>query len=103
MSISDTILSAIGGGEDNAVSSTALQAVTGLTDRELRKAIEHLRRAGHVIASCDRGYFIPETLAEVRAHILKESRRARSIFFTLRSAKLLERAMQAKESCEADA
>lgn len=94
MSITDTILAAIGTGEDNAVHTKDLQLRTGLSERELRKTIETLRREGHVIVSCDRGYYYPGTAAEVKRHIKKEDKRARSIMFTLRSARELLRNME---------
>ena len=89
MSVSERILQTIGTGESGAVSAEQLTMITGLTARELRKAVETLRRAGHVIISSDNGYYFPETVEELRRHINKESRRARSIFFTLSSAREL--------------
>ncbi len=89
MNAYDIILSAIGTGEAAARPADDLQKLTGLTAREVRKIIEGLRRAGHVIISSDQGYYFPETVEELRRHINKESRRARSIFFTLRSARAL--------------
>jgi biotin operon repressor len=93
MNLSDKLLAAIGKGEENARSSTTLRIITGSSDRELRKNIERLRRSGHVIVSCEHGYYIPSTLAEVQRHIRKETARAHSIFYTLESAKELEKRM----------
>lgn len=89
MSVSERILQTIGTGESGAVSAEQLTMITGLTSRELRKAVETLRRDGYVIISSDNGYYYPETVEEVKRYIGKESRRARSIFFTLRSAREL--------------
>lgn len=94
MKTADIIKNAIGSGEGGAVASKELQVIAGITERELRKSIETLRRQGCVILSGQNGYYYPETLGELRQHIKKESRRARSIFYTLRSAKELERLMQ---------
>ena len=87
MNVSEMILSAISTGEDNAVSADYLAKITGLTVRELRQAVETLRRNGHVIVSSNNGYYYPATLRELERHIKKESRRARSISLTLHSAR----------------
>ncbi len=89
MNVSEMILQTIGTGEENAVNADYLTKLTGLTSRELRKAVETLRRDGYVIISSDNGYYYPETVEEVKRYIKKESRRAQSIFFTLRSARAL--------------
>ena len=89
MNVSEMILSAIGTGEENAVNAAHLTQLTGLTVRELRQTVEKLRRDGYVILSSNSGYYYPATAAELERHIKKEERRARSIFFTLRSAREL--------------
>ena len=83
------ILSAIDKGEDNAVSLEQLINITGLPNREVRKIIETLRRAGHVIISSDNGSYYPETVEELKRYINRESSRARSILITLSSAREL--------------
>lgn len=97
MTAAEKILAAIGYGADAAVPSRELQAITGLNERELRKLIETLRRQGHVIISCNSGYFFPETLEEVQTFINKESHRARSVFYTLKSARKLAKQMEESE------
>ena len=89
MNVSERILQTIGTGESGAISAEQLTMITGLTARELRKAVETLSRDGYVIISSDKGYYYPETVEEVKRDIKQESRRARSIFFTLRSAREL--------------
>ena len=94
----EQVLAAIGTGASAARSSKELRRIAGIgSDREMRKTIETLRREGHVIVSCDRGYYYPETAAEVKRHIKKEDKRARSIMFTLRSARELLKTMQEGE------
>lgn len=92
--ISQLILSNIGEGEDNATHLKELVNISGLSERDLRKTIEGLRRTGFVIVSSSNGYYKPSTLTEVRRHIRKESRRAMSIFYTLKSARQLETVME---------
>lgn len=53
-------------GIDNATPSKYLRRISGLTERELRKCIEQMRRSGCVIISAPSGgYFKPEKLEEV--------------------------------------
>jgi biotin operon repressor len=91
--VSQLILDSIGVGEDNATHSKRLIDISGLTERELRKVIEQLRRSGTVIISSNKGYYLPETVDELQHYINKESKRAKSIFYTLKTAKVLEKTM----------
>lgn len=45
---------------------TNLAQIFGVSKRETRKMIEDARRAGILICSCEKGYFMPETLLELR-------------------------------------
>lgn len=86
-------------GEDNAISSSDLRRKINLNYnikldyRSLTFAIETLRREGYVIISSNKGYYFPKTLDEISHYINKESKRARSIFYTIKSAKALEKQM----------
>ena len=81
------ILSAIGEGQENAVHLSELIRISGMTDRELRKTIEYLRRQGIVILSGNSGYYFPADEAELKAFVRREEHRERSIIVTLRPAK----------------
>lgn len=81
-----TILQLIGTGEENAIHLCELIKYTKLHNRELRKCIEQLRRSGEVIISGNNGYYKPETKEELKRYIRQETHRAKSIFFTLKSA-----------------
>lgn len=48
-------------GVENAISTAQLKLITGLDDRQIRKAVERERRAGVLILSCNSGYFLPQT------------------------------------------
>lgn len=74
-------------GRENATSSKHLQKISGLCERDLRKAIEQLRRSKVVILSNSNGYFYPETQAELRSFVKQEKSRALSILRTLMPAK----------------
>ena len=73
-------------GRENATSSKRLQQISGLCERDLRKAIEHLRRSECVILSNSKGYFFPENQAELRNFVKQEKSRALSILRTLKPA-----------------
>ena len=88
------ILRAISSGSENARHKSELLRLTGMQDRELRKLIEFLRRKGIVIISDINGYYFPADEAELKAYIAQESSRARSVFYTLRSAKNLLRRLE---------
>ena len=81
------ILSAIGEGQENAVHLSELIRISGMTDRELRKTIEYIRRQGIVIISGNSGYYFPADEAELKAFVRREEHRAKSIIVTLRPAK----------------
>ena len=90
------ILQHIRAGRENAIPRSDLIKVTGMRDRMLRLEIEAMRRAGVVILADVVGYYLPGDLDEVQAFIRQESSRARSTFFTLRSARKLAEQMQAQ-------
>lgn len=93
MAAQERIMQALRTGENNAVSLADMCKISGVNNRATRQIIENLRRGGVVIISSNKGYYLPETLVEVRHYINKESKRAKSIFYTIRSAKALERKM----------
>lgn len=93
MTVQERIMQALKTGENNAVSLADMCRVSGINNRATRQIIEDLRRSGVVIISSNKGYYLPETLEEVRHYINKESKRAKSIFYTIQSAKVLEKKM----------
>lgn len=93
MTVQERIIQALKTGENNAVSLADMCRVSGINNRATRQIIEDLRRSGVVIISSNKGYYLPETLEEVRHYINKESKRAKSIFYTIQSAKVLEKKM----------
>lgn len=84
-----TIVSLIREGENNAVHGADLARCVNMDARELRQAIEKLRRNGVIIASSQKGYYYPANMGELAAFVRKEERRARSVFYTLRAARQL--------------
>lgn len=89
-----TILSAIGNGSENARHKGQLVQLTGMSERALRKAVEHLRRQGFVIISDEHGYYYPQTAEELEIYVQSVTRRAKSTFYTLKSARRMLKSMQ---------
>ena len=84
------ILSLIGTGWEQGVHVRDICRATGLTDRDARRTVEAIRRAGVVIcADSLRGYFFPETLEELGLYVRREERRGRSVFYSLKAARQL--------------
>ena len=90
----DQVLQYLQYGRDNAIVGRELRAKTGLPDRVLRKTLEGIRRGGQVVISDSVGYYLPATLEEIQGFIRQEEARARSTFFTLKSARQLAEQMQ---------
>lgn len=80
-------------GQENAISRRDLIALTGMSDRALRKAIASERRAGALILSSveygSSGYFRPSqgNAGELRRYIASMTSRGRETFAVLKAAK----------------
>ena len=85
------IYNLLGTGEKNAIHQKELVNMTGLSSREITQCLESARRSGKVIISSHKGYYKPETVAEVDAYIKRENSRARNILKTLRTAEEYKR------------
>lgn len=84
------IIAMIPKGAKNARYSDEIAPVLGMSKRSLCKHIEQLRRSGVVIIGNGGGYFIPADLEELEGYIAQEQKRARSVLFTLKSARALK-------------
>ena len=80
-------LSCIHKGRRNAIKTKDLKRLSGMDERTIRRIIELLRRKGHVIVSDTNGYYFPETVGELESYVKKTDKQARSIFFTLQTAR----------------
>lgn len=94
------LLSMIPEGSGNAVSMDSLSGLLGVTPRIIRQHIHNARCAGHVIAGTDEGYFVPETLPELRRYIRQTERRGRSTFAGLVAARRLLKEWEAAADAE---
>lgn len=83
----DSISSMLMVGRENGLHLRDLTRITGWTEREVRRQIQFERKAGHLILSdCERGYFLPGEISEVRRFIRSMSNRSREIAAISRAA-----------------
>ena len=76
-------------GAENAVPRRDLMALTGCTDRELRRLIEAERRLGTpILSDCIGGYFLPGDSAERERCVRSLRRRAGEIMETARAIEM---------------
>jgi hypothetical protein len=77
-------------GKENAISRNSLVIKTGLSDRKIRDLIA-LERRNHVILNVQdgKGYYRPteKEMPDIERFVKQETRRAKSIFWSLRAAK----------------
>lgn len=82
------IYALIGQGASDATPAEAILLFDcELTDRELRKCIETMRREGIVIASSSKGYYFPSNYTELAKYVHTMEAAAKSTFYTLKSAR----------------
>lgn len=78
-------------GRENAITTNDLMRLNGYSDkRKLRQDIRSLRIAGEVILSTTKnkgGYYRPKDKDELRQFIRQEEKRAKSIFYALKTAR----------------
>lgn len=74
------ILEFIPFGKENAIKRQKLRDLTGLTDREMRRAIEVARKEVPIINLQDgRGYYRPDDKDDIQRYVLQEQARATKI------------------------
>lgn len=78
-------------GADDGLPMSDLSHVTGLTERDIRKCIETLRRNGEVICSGVTGYYRPADVFELREYVNRMTARAETTFLCLQGARALLR------------
>ena len=66
-------------GEENAITSRELEALTGGNERLIRKRIRAERLAGLPILSSGNGFFLPASGAELRRYARSISHRAAAV------------------------
>lgn len=80
----------IGIGHENSITREDLCKLTNLTDREVRECISVARRNVPILNLQDGcGYFVPtkKEVAYLRKYIRQETKRAKSIFWSMRAAR----------------
>lgn len=81
------VLSCFGYGRRNAMHMRQLAKLNQLSERELRKVIEIIRRSGICVVSDNSGYYFPETREEIESYIKRMERMAKSTFYTIKAAR----------------
>lgn len=66
-------------GEESAVTRKYLEQITGLTGREVQRAVQAARLKGTPILSSSSGFFLPATEAEKERFVRSMRHRAREI------------------------
>lgn len=81
-------------GKDNAVTRAQLCAITGMTDRQVRREIEEARHAGAIIANDQdgKGYYVPTSITEIERQFRQNESRFKCI---AHQQKPLRRALKA--------
>lgn len=78
----------IGTGQENAITLTDLIIKTGLTERQIRKAIEIIRCECCIINNQDgRGYYLASNKQEAERYLKLETARAKTIFRRLKGTR----------------
>ena len=74
------ILEYIPYGRENAIKRKNLRDLTGLSDRDMRRAIELARKETPIINMQDgRGYYRPDNRDDLQRYVLQEQARAKNI------------------------
>lgn len=81
------LLDLIPHGQSNAVGGKSLDNALKCNERTRYLLIEQARKDGAIICSCDRGYFQPETHAEMLTYYETAHARAISILSTLKATR----------------
>lgn len=88
----EIVLDAIPFGKENAVTREYLAAKTGLPDRQVRKAIEEIRRNHIVLNDQDgKGYYRSYDLDDIERFYRQERARALAVLYRMRPMRTLLR------------
>ncbi|WP_026498925.1 hypothetical protein [Butyrivibrio sp. WCD2001] len=92
MNLDERILNLIPKGHENPISGTKLDILANTEERDRKRAIEHLRKHGYLICANNNGYFIAETMDELRDYVRIVKRRLKTTGETIRKAnKIIKR------------
>ena len=88
----EIVLDAIPYGKDRAVTREYLTAKTGLPDRQVRKAIEEIRRNHIILNDQDgKGYYRSYDLDDIERFYRQERARALAVLYRMRPMRILLR------------
>lgn len=81
-SVTGDLLRTLQAGEQNALTSHELQALFGITFRELRLIVERCRRTGVYIITSNEGYFYPNSIDEVNGCLRRTNNHVKNLAVT---------------------
>ena len=81
-SVTGDLLRTLQAGEQNALTSHELQALFGITFRELRLIVERARREGVYIITSNEGYFYPNSIDEVNGCLRRTNNHLKNLAVT---------------------
>ena len=88
----EIVLDAIPFGKDRAVTREYLTAKTGLPDRQVRKAIEEIRRSHIILNDQDgKGYYRSWDMDDIERFYRQERARALAVLYRMRPMRILLR------------
>ena len=88
-----TVINLLGFGRKNALSRATLAALTNMTDRKVRRAIESARRDGLIIISAEdgSGYYFSNDLDEIERQYRIDHARAMALLYRLKTMRKILR------------
>ena len=81
-SITGDFLRTLQTGEKSAITSRELQALFGITARDVRLIVERCRRAGVYIIANNEGYFYPNSVDEVNGCLRRTANHVKNLAVT---------------------
>lgn len=79
-------------GKENAISSKELETLTGLTKRQIKKAVRDARINNVLICSGQTGYYTPADMNELMNWYIPANKRVKDSFMPLKHARAILKA-----------
>lgn len=83
----NTVLSFMPTGRENGVSMRYIAQMTGMSEREVRSAVNEARLAGHMIVGDDCGYYVAGSVEELVVYFFRLRKHAKTTQSILRKVK----------------
>ena len=93
----EDLLSLIPKGRENARHMKEISYLSGYSEREVREGSTSLRINGYIIAGDQYGYYIPETIEELRSYVKLVTERQKTTAKSLAAAKRKLKEMEGQD------